>query len=98
MLLSYLLVGLMAFGFALVTAALIIGFVIAAGGGALTTIIPQFQTDRAGAIRAIFDLIVPITVAFAVIGSIVQPFFSALIYCPAAYIYGHITGRTEDVF
>jgi hypothetical protein len=98
MFLSYLIVGLIGFGFGLLTAALIVGFVIAAGGGALMTIIPQFDTDRAGAIRALFDLILPISIAFAIIGSIMQPIFTALVYCPAAYIYGKLTGRTEDVF
>jgi hypothetical protein len=98
MFLSYVLVFLISIGFGLLTAALAVGFLIAAGAGAALTVLPQMQTDRAGAIRTIFDLILPISIGLAIVGSIMQPIFTALVYAPAAYIYGRITGRTEDVF
>jgi hypothetical protein len=98
MFLSYLIVALIAIGFGILTAALMIGFVIAAGGGALMTIIPQFETNPQEAIRGLFAMILPVVVGVGIVSAIVTPIFTALIYCPAAYIYGRISGRTEDVF
>lgn len=98
MFLSYLIVILISIGFGILTAALMIGFVIAAGGGALMTIIPQFETNPQEAIRGIFGMILPVAVGVGIVSAIVTPIFTALIYCPAAYIYGRISGRTEDVF
>jgi hypothetical protein len=98
MFLSYLIVILISIGFGILTAALMIGFVIAAGGGAMMTIIPQFETNPQEAIRGLFGMILPVAVGVGIVSAIVTPIFTALIYCPAAYIYGRISGRTEDVF
>lgn len=70
----------------------------AIGGGGVMAALPLLKTNPAEGLRQLSPLIVPLGVALGVIIGIVTPLFVALWYCPAAEIYGALSGRREDVF
>ncbi|MDB5451693.1 MAG: hypothetical protein JWO33_271 [Caulobacteraceae bacterium] len=98
MFLSYVIIFLITLGIGIAVAAVCIGLAVAIGGAGLMSALPLFETNPQEALRQLMVVMVPLSIAFTVISAIVTPFFTALWYCPPAYIYAAIAGRQEEAF
>lgn len=85
--LTYLLVAAICICIWLVFMTVFIGAAAALAAGQFSAWAALAKSDPAAVAQAVMKLLWPVIVGFIIVGSLLSPIFTALFYCPAAYIY-----------